>query len=187
MNPSPIRLLGISGSLRSNSSNTQLLRAAASIAPSAIELTLYEELDRLPHFNPDLDGDGAPEEVNALRSRIREADGLLLCTPEYAGGVPGALKNALDWLVSSGELSQKPVAVISASPFVTGGQKAQEALLLTLQMMSARVVKDGTMVVPFINKIWNEEGGMNDAGVVIELTSLLSELAAAAAASPQHQ
>src|SRR5437764_1175741 len=98
-----VRILAISGSLRAVSSNTALLRAAAALAPEGVEVELYGGLGDLPHFNPDLDDpdhkDREPAAVTDLRARVRSADGLLIAAPEYAHGVPGAMKNALDWLV----------------------------------------------------------------------------------------
>src|SRR5690242_9174445 len=101
-----MRLLAISGSLRAGSSNTAILQAARLVAPSDVELVLYEGLAELPAFNPDLDtveGDRVPERVRELRALVGSADGLLICSPEYAHGIPGSLKNLLDWLVGSVE------------------------------------------------------------------------------------
>src|SRR5262249_47022129 len=110
-----VRVLAISGSLRSGSSNTILLRAAAELAPRGLCVILYGGLADLPHFNPDLDDEAnPPPQVREFRDALRAADGLMICSPEYAHGVPGSLKNALDWVVGSGELSGKPVALINA-------------------------------------------------------------------------
>ncbi|GLV53492.1 hypothetical protein KDH_03450 [Dictyobacter sp. S3.2.2.5] len=111
-----MKILVISGSLRASSSNTRLAKAIMDLAPAGIETHLYQGLGDLPHFTPDLDGDDPPASVVALRQQLQAADGVLICTPEYAFGVPGTLKNALDWTVSSGDFSEKPVAAISASP-----------------------------------------------------------------------
>jgi NAD(P)H-dependent FMN reductase len=108
----------VSGSLRRFSSNTALLEAAALVAPE-LELTLYAGLAQLPPFNPDLDDEGAPPPVLAWREQLRAARGVLFCVPEYAHGLPGALKNALDWVVGSGELVDKPVAILSGAPRAT--------------------------------------------------------------------
>src|SRR5687768_3855814 len=112
-----MKIVAISGSLRSASSNGVLLRAAARIAPEDVSIVLYDGLGRLPHFNPDDDREGAepPAEVGELRRLLIKADGVLISSPEYAHGVPGVLKNMLDWLVSTGELSGKRVALLNAS------------------------------------------------------------------------
>jgi chromate reductase, NAD(P)H dehydrogenase (quinone) len=133
----PLHFLAISGSLRAASSNTILLRAAAALAPRRVRITLYDGLGDLPHFNPDLDTETAPSAVAELRSRLRAADAVLICSPEYAHGVPGALKNALDWIVGSGELMDKPVALLNASLVST---HAQNSLHETLSVMMARVM-----------------------------------------------
>ena len=105
-----LRILAISGSLRAVSSNTHLLRAAAQLAPAGVDVVLYDGLAGLPHFNPDVEENVLPGPVADLRAAVGAADGLLISSPEYAHGVPGALKNALDWIVSSGELVGKPTA-----------------------------------------------------------------------------
>jgi NAD(P)H-dependent FMN reductase len=110
----------------------------------------YSEMAQLPHFNPDLDVDNTNTAVANWRRLLNEANGVLICTPEYAKGIPGSLKNALDWVVSSGEFVNKPVAFISASPHPDGGATANNSLVGTLSMMSALVVKG--LSVPLINK-----------------------------------
>lgn len=139
MRPEPpqiIHILAISGSLREASSNTTLLRVAASLAPSEVKLTLYNGLGELPHFNPDLDGETPPLPVAAWRAQLRAADAVLICSPEYAHGVPGSLKNALDWIVGSGEFMGKPVTLLNASLSST---HAQASLTETLTVMMAEV------------------------------------------------
>src|SRR5262249_34365639 len=111
-------VLAISGSLRTESSNTTLLRAAARLAPPGVDVVLYEGMGHLPHFNPDLDGEGAapPPAVADLRARVGAADAVMICSPEYAHGVPGSMKNLLDWLVSTTGLSGQPNALRNAPP-----------------------------------------------------------------------
>jgi NAD(P)H-dependent FMN reductase len=140
-----MKILAISGSLRALSSNTALLRVASSVAPPGITVVLYDGLASLPHFNPDDDVDVPPTTVLALRAEIGTADGLLFCSPEYAHGVPGSLKNALDWLVSSIEFPFKPVALLNASPWAT---QAQASLVETLGLMNARIVTEACVTIP---------------------------------------
>ena len=157
---SVIRILAVSGSLRAASSNTHLLQAARRLAPESVELRLYEGLGCLPHFNPDLDGEAPPRAVLELRTEIGKAQGLLICSPEYARGVPGSLKNALDWLVSCGEFPDKPVALFNASQRST---HAQESLRLTLQTMSARLIEAACITVPLLGTKLDASGIAADA------------------------
>lgn len=146
-----LRFLAISGSLRAASSNTVLLRAAVALAPSDVEITLYDGLGELPYFNPDLDSESPPPSVVEFRSRLQAADGVLICSPEYAHGVPGVLKNALDWIMSSGELMHKPVALLNASFAAT---HAHTSLWETLSVMMAQIVPEASLRVPLTtNKI----------------------------------
>src|ERR1039457_4670877 len=120
-----MKILAISGSLQTRSSNTALLRVADAVAPTDVEVAVYEGVGSLPYFNPDLDRDPAPTAVGALRQSFQNADAALIATPEYAHAMPGALKNALDWLVGSGERYGKRVAVLCASPRPDGGVRGR--------------------------------------------------------------
>ncbi|MEO8027234.1 MAG: NADPH-dependent FMN reductase [Bryobacteraceae bacterium] len=149
-----IHILAISGSLRRVSSNGRLLRALAALAPEDLAIEFYDELGELPHFNPDLEG-SEPPSVLELRRRIREADGVVISSPEYAHGVPGAMKNALDWVVGSGELVSKPVAVLNASPMAA---HADASLRETLTVMSARLSPEASVRMPLGAKNLDEAG-----------------------------
>ena len=140
-------ILAISGSLRARSVNTELLHAVASIADVAANVVIYDQLDDLPHFNPDLDREGArlPDAVNELKACVAAADAILISSPEYAHGVPGALKNALDWLVSGPEMVGKPAGLLCASG---RSMYAQPSLAETLRTMSANLVEDAVDVIP---------------------------------------
>src|SRR6476659_3959252 len=112
----PIRILAIVGSLGARSSNLALLETAASVAPEGIEVVLYTGLGDLPHFDPDIDPDDAPSAVRAFRQAIAASDALLIAAPEYGHSLPGVLKNALDWLIGSGELERKVIAITASVP-----------------------------------------------------------------------
>ena len=172
----PYNILAISGSLREKSLNSALLRSVISMIPSQGTVVNYSEMAQLPHFNPDLDLDEIDNAVTNWRRLLKEANGVLICTPEYAKGVPGSLKNALDWVVSSGEFVNKPVAVISASPHPDGGAIANASLLGTLSMMSASVVEGGILTVPFINKKLSESEEIIDAELRFNIENLLNAL-----------
>lgn len=139
-----MRILAISGSLRSGSSNTILLRAAVALAPETFEVSVYDGLATLPHFNPDLDNETVPSSVVDFRSQLQGSDGVLISSPEYAHGVPGVLKNALDWVVASGELYGKPVALLNASP---RSVHAQASLKETLTVMMASLIPEASITV----------------------------------------
>jgi chromate reductase len=129
-------LIAISGSLRRESANTALLRAAIALAPAGVRVVLYQGVGELPHFNPDSEAD-APPAVRALRGLLCEADGIIVASPEYAHGVPGAFKNALDWLVGCAELGSKPVALINTS---ARAQHAHAALSEIVSTMGWQVI-----------------------------------------------
>ncbi|OXM83660.1 NADPH-dependent FMN reductase [Paenibacillus rigui] len=172
------KILAVSGSLRQQSSNTAILQAAARIGYDRFEFTMYNGMGTLPHFNPemDLEGDAEPAPVKELRSLLRAADGVLICTPEYANGVPGSLKNALDWIVSSGEFYDKPTAAISASPNPLGGDKAHASLLLTLKMLTAKIAEGATLMIPMVSKKLNAAGDVTDLQTLQALEALLYAL-----------
>jgi chromate reductase, NAD(P)H dehydrogenase (quinone) len=170
-----MKIVAISGSLRAGSGNTAVLRAAARLAPSGVAIVLFDGLGELPFFNPDLDGDQPPASVTAFRSLIGSADGLLISSPEYARGVAGVLKNALDWLVASLEFPDKPVALINTSPRAT---HALAALTLTLETMSARLVRDACITLPLLGTTSDEETIVDNNELAEPLRSALARFAA---------
>ena len=139
-----VRLLAISGSLRAVSTNTAALKAAMLLKPPGMQMEFYEGLASLPHFNPDDDIDPLPQTVADWRSKVAAADGLLISSPEYARGIPGSLKNALDWLVSGPEHPGKPVAFFHASE---RGVASQAALRLVLETMGTRIVDSACITI----------------------------------------
>src|SRR5882724_300002 len=148
-----MRIIAISGSLRAASHNTAVLHAARRLAPTGVEIVLFEGIGQLPFFNSDLEAERLPAEVAQFRTVIGAANGLLISSPEYARGVSGVMKNALDWLVGSHEFPGKPVALINTSPRAT---HALASLTITLETMSAQVVKDASITLPLL-------GTSNDA------------------------
>ncbi|MBM9502098.1 NAD(P)H-dependent oxidoreductase [Leptospira sp. 201903071] len=157
-----MKVLAISGSLRSQSTNSSLLRAITKTAPPEMEIITYEELGELPHFSPDIDGENSPEVVLRYRKALNNADGVLICTPEYAHGIPGVLKNSLDWVVGSGEYVDKPVMALSASPSYMGGDKAHASLLQTLKVMNVTVVEPASFCVTLARKKMNDQEELVD-------------------------
>jgi NAD(P)H-dependent FMN reductase len=175
-----MEILALSGSLRAGSSNTALLRAAASVAPDGVCVRVYERLRGLPPFDPDEDqpGEPLPDAVAEFRALVSRADALLLSTPEYAHALPGAFKNALDWLVGSPDFAGKLVAVITPT---TRSVHAQAQLRVVLRTMSATLFKQGTpVVVPFVSRETDGGEGIVDDTVARRLRELLIDLSTAA-------
>ncbi|HEX7775538.1 MAG TPA: NADPH-dependent FMN reductase [Parvibaculum sp.] len=168
-----MRLLAISGSLRSGSSNTRLLEAARAVAPEGVDIVLYEGIGALPHFNPDME-DAPIEAVTAFRAALAASDGVIFSTPEYAHGLPGVLKNALDWVVGSSELAEKPVALFNASPRST---HAVASLTEILTVMSARVCGEAGLTVQLAGRALPEGGIAADADLARLLRAAIAAFA----------
>lgn len=142
-----------------------------SMAPREICIELYSGVGTLPHFN---DPQDIPESVVDFRIKIRNAHAVLIVTPEYAFGVPGSLKNALDWTVSSGEFIDKPVGLVTAS---SQGEHGHAALLLILKAISARVVPQATRLIPFVRSRLDAQGNIKDSTLSNDLMQALLALA----------
>ena len=166
-------ILAISGSLRSESTNLKIIRYVETLSAGRLNFNLYQGLSVLPAFNPDLDTDAPPEEVKEFRRLIKETDGVLICTPEYVFGVPGALKNAIDWTVSSGDFSGKPTALITAS---LGGEKAYESLLLTLKTVEAKIGENSALLISYARSKVNAKGAISDTPTIEALKLLIESL-----------
>ena len=174
----PVRLLLVSGSLRSGSSNAAVLRTAKAIAPAGVQAELYERLAELPHFNPDDDFDPLPAAVIEMRAGIAAADAVLFCTPEYAGALPGSFKNLLDWTVGGGEIYGKPVAWINASGLAapTGGANAHDSLRIVLGYTGADIVEPACVRIPIARQMVGGDGLIGDEAVRFALADALAAL-----------
>lgn len=174
-------VFAFSGSPRPDSAIGHLLRAAADAAPAGVQFIFYENVLSLPLFSPDLDGpsNSAPLSVAQLRQQLAAAAAVLIATPEYAYGMPGSLKNALDWLVSAGSFYGKPTGVLSASPSETGGERARAGPLLTLEALGAAVVLAVSFPVPFARARLDAAGAVTDAALGAQLQAALRALTAA--------
>jgi chromate reductase, NAD(P)H dehydrogenase (quinone) len=168
------KILTISGSLRSSSSNTHILRALMGLASAGTTIEIYKGIGNLPHFNPEIDNNRELISVQDWRSHLNQADAVIFCTPEYAHGVPGVLKNALDWIVSSGEFMHKPTGVISASPAPDGGEKANASLVQTLRVMMAEISEASILCIPAVSAKLNSRGDVIDAQTEQQLRALLA-------------
>ena len=176
-----MRVLGISGSLRRDSHNTELLRAAATLLPSGVEFELYDGLREIPPYDEDHDQRG-DEAVVRLKERIAAADAVLFATPEYNHSIPGHLKNALDWVsrpLADTPLKGKPVAVIGASTGMFGAVWAQAELRKVLAAIGAQVI-DRELPVPMADEIVRDREKLESSGTHSLLVGLLAELLDAA-------
>lgn len=169
-----MKILAISGSLRAASLNSALLRVVARLAPDDIDLAIYSELGDLPLFNPDIEASDPPSVAN-LRTQIMSADALLIASPEYAHGVSGPMKNALDWMVGNESFMQKPVALLNASPRAT---HAQASLRETIRTMSASIVEEASIAVPMLGSKLSEDELVTHPDFSVSLRGALTSLRA---------
>ncbi|MBO9665523.1 MAG: NAD(P)H-dependent oxidoreductase [Bdellovibrio sp.] len=170
-----MRILAISGSLRAGSTNTALLLAAKLLAPESVTVEISPPLSELPYFNPDLDNENPPESVQKFRKSINNADALLISTPEYAHGIPGLLKNALDWLVSDTEFEGTRIGLLYGS--ASDASFAKEALLEVLTTMSARVVPAAIVSIAGARSKIAPDGRILDKSVEADLRHAIEALA----------
>lgn len=181
------RVLLVSGSLRARSTNTAVLRTACAVAPADVRLVLYDGLAALPHFNPDHDGDAIPTAAAELREQIRVADALLFSVPEYAGSLPGSLKNLLDWSIGDdrpGSIYEKPVAWINASP--RGAAGAHEQLRQVLGYAHAAIIEPACAQIPVVGEMVDDQTLVADAATRARIVATLSTLTAHVAGSAEH-
>lgn len=173
-----MRVLGISGSIRQDSHNRKLIRTAAAALPSGVELELWDRLAELPHFDEDLDVEPAPASVRQLRDAIADADAVLIATPEYNAGMPGVLKNALDWAsrpFATNPLRGKPVAVVGASTGLFGAVWAQAEARRVVAHVGARVL-DRELPIGLADDAFGVDGTLADAEQVAALTAVVEAL-----------
>ena len=175
--PTNRHVLLLPGSLRTGSSNDVMLRTAAAVAPEGVTTTLFTGLGGLPHFNPDDDTDPLPAAVAALREAITAADAILVCTPEYAGTLPGSFKNLLDWTVGGVEISDKPTAWINAAN-PGRGQGAEATLRMVLDYTGAAVLDGACVRIPVDRDSVGPDGVITDPAVREQLAGVLTLLTA---------
>ena len=168
------KILAIPGSTRTQSIHLNLIHAVANLAVGKFDVVIYRQTAELPHFNPDIDNETPPINVAEFRRQLKEADGILICTPEYAMGVPGTLKNALDWTVSSAEFYHKPTALITAS---SQGYKGHAALMETLKIIGSKITDDTQLIIPFVKKKVATDGTITDTATADSVKILIDALA----------
>ena len=138
------KIFAVCGSTREHSANLVILQYIATIVSNEFDFEIYSDLAALPHFNPDHDKETAPPIVEVLRTKIKNADGVIICTPEYVFSLPGALKNAIEWCVSTTVFSEKPVALVTAS---ASGVKAHESLQMIMKTIYADVRQENQLLI----------------------------------------
>jgi chromate reductase, NAD(P)H dehydrogenase (quinone) len=148
-----IKILALSGSLRFTSSNTIILKTLVTMSSNESQISLYNGIKDIPLFNPDIESKKIAS-VDNFRTKIKESDGIIISCPEYAHGVPGAFKNALDWVVGTGDFMHKPVALLNASVMAT---HAQASLKETITVMGAKVIEEASLVVPLKGNNTNKD------------------------------
>src|ERR687886_1534346 len=163
MDDNDFEILGLAGSLRRASFNRGLIRAARELAPEGVTIEPYEGLDEIPFFNQDVEAQGDPAPVKELKEKIREADAVLIATPEYDYAIPGVLTNALDWaLRSPSPLRHKPVGIVGASPGSVGTARGQMVLRQILLHAPAYVIPEPQMLISYSRQRFDENGNLTD-------------------------
>jgi chromate reductase, NAD(P)H dehydrogenase (quinone) len=164
-------ILAIIGSTRTNSSNFRLVKKLEELTTDIFEISFFEGLSQLPHFNPDLDNENLPTQVFNFRQQIASAEGIIICTPEYVFSLPGSLKNAIEWCVSTTVFSQKPVGLITAS---ASGEKAHEELKLVMKTVESKFTEETTLLIKGIKGKFNEKGNLTDAETIARLKKFVA-------------
>jgi len=164
-------ILAISGSTRAASSNLNLIRAITALTIDLFSIEIFDGLMSIPPFNPDDDGAQPPLPVRIFRDKIKSADGIVICTPEYAMGVPGVLKNAIDWTVSSCDFSGKPTALITAS---SSGEKGHSSLTETLLVIEAQMPEETRLLISFVKTKVSNEGRITDEKTLTDIKRLIA-------------
>ena len=164
------KIVAISGSTRAESVNLHILEAIAAMYEDQLDCSVFTGIDRIPHFNPDLDTETPPATVTEFRKLIEEADGVIICTPEYVFSLPGSLKNALEWMVSTIIFTNKPTALITAS---SSGQKAHEALQLVIKTIGARTSPETSLLIGAPKTKISVEGVITDETTLHQIRSLM--------------
>ncbi len=178
-----MNILAISGSLRAASLNSALLRATARLAPLNMSIQVFDGLGKLAFFNPDIEPTH-PMTVAKLQARVAAADALIIASPEYAHGITGVLKNALDWLVSSEAFVSKPIALFNAAPRATHAYAALREIVTT---MSAQVIYESSIILPISGSGLDENGIYNDPNISASIRTALQHLADAVTASREKE
>lgn len=164
------KIFVINGSASENSANQKLIDNVADLTKGFFNLIVFNELKTLPHFNPELSVENTPKAILAFRQNIENADGILICTPEYVFSIPSGLKNAIEWCVATNVFTDKPLGIITAS---ANGEKGHEELQLIMETLMAKFTSDTTLLVKGIKAKINEQGGIVDNRTKDELIKFI--------------
>ncbi|MCA0445318.1 MAG: NAD(P)H-dependent oxidoreductase [Bacteroidetes bacterium] len=164
-------ILAIIGSARTNSANLQLVEIIGSLTVNEFNLTIFNDLKTLPHFDPELSENHPPKQIIEFRNRIEQADGLIICTPEYVFSIPSGLKNAIEWCIATTILMNKPTGLITAS---ASGQKGHEELQLIMQTAMAKFTHETTLLIQGIKGKVNEQGHLSDINTQRQLGEFIN-------------
>lgn len=171
MSSKTIKILAITGSTRKNSSNFKILKYISDHIKTEFEVETFEELDTIPHFNPDLDTENPPKEVSLLRNKIIDSQGVIICTPEYVFSLPGSLKNALEWLVSTTIFSNKNTGLITAS---ASGEMGHQQLLLIMKTLEAKFDDSTQLLIQGIRGKVDADGNITNKETETALQSFIN-------------
>src|SRR6478735_2764883 len=163
-------ILAIIGSASKNSSNLKLVQKIAALTKDYFDITIFDRLSSLPHFDPELSVGNTPEIISDFRQLIQESNGVIICTPEYVFSIPGSLKNVIEWCVATTVFSRKPVGLITAS---ASGEKGHEELKLIMRTIEALFTEDTTLLIKGIKGKITESGNINDDRTVEQLIAFI--------------
>jgi chromate reductase, NAD(P)H dehydrogenase (quinone) len=165
-------IFAIIGSASSNSSNLKLVEKIASLEENVFNLTIFNDLKSLPHFDPELSADNPPKQIIKFRNSIEKADGIIICTPEYVFSIPSGLKNAIEWCIATTIFSDKPTGLITAS---AAGEKGHEALQLIMKTAMAKFTNGTTLLIQGVKGKFDSENNLIDKKMAAKLKKFINE------------
>jgi chromate reductase len=171
--PDKKNILAIIGSASSNSANLKLVEKIASLTSKLLNITIYNDLKTLPHFDPELSVDNPPSQIIEFRKSIEKADGIIICTPEYIFSIPSGLKNAIEWCIATTVFSEKPCGLITAS---ASGQKGHEELQLIMKTAMAKFTSQSCLLIQGVKGKFDEHGKLVDNEIEMRIEKFTNEL-----------
>jgi len=165
------KIFAIIGSTRANSSNLKLVKKIEALTTEIFEITIFEGLAELPHFNPDLDKENPPKKIIEFRKQIENSHGVIICTHEYVFSIPGSLKNAIEWFVSTIVFSHKPIGLITAS---SSGEKGHEELKLIMRTVETKFTEETTLLINGIKGKFDDAGNIKDRETITRLQKFVN-------------